>query len=130
MKKSHPNKFLKFSYREDPWRSQDQLRCCCTSNKKLSCSNGCKIDQFLKKNQFVKNKNAFCIIIQTEFAKKTSKIIIPEISLSQWVYKKLVCQPIKNMAAFLRYLLPENLKQVGYKSKFGPEKSQILKNLA
>ena len=58
---------------------------------------------------------------------KTSKIIIPEDSQSQWVYNYLVCLLKKNLSAFLRYLLPANLKQVGFESKFGPEKVEFCK---
>ena len=54
--------------------------------KKRICSICCEIDQFFNNVfQFVRNKNAFCMMIEFKFA-KTGKIIIPEDSQSQWVY--------------------------------------------
>ena len=55
----------------------------------------------------------FLYLMTLNLQKKTGKIITPEDSKIQWVYKWLVFQLKTNMAAVLRYLLPAIIKQAG-----------------
>ena len=44
LKKVAPDLKPKNNFIKDPCRTQDQLKCCCSSNKRLICSIGYKID--------------------------------------------------------------------------------------